>query len=405
MLLHVLDLGLGRRAVLLRLGEDHLGELLLTHLGLLVIGKLVEDDLRLEGVGGTLLDLGPEVFLGLGGLVLGVLEVLLHRQAGAGQLLDDLLLAGGDLGLQQGGGDLEVDAGDDGLEDLVASIGGLLEAGHLLEAATQVGAHLVGGVELADHLGELVVDGGELLLLNLGDSHLDLGVLVAVGAAQELRGEGLALADLEARDGLVHAVEHAAGAELVLDALGGGVLEGLAVLRTLQVDGDDVAILGGAVDIGVRGEALGQGADTLLDVLVLDLGGLDLDRDVGEGRELEVGTNVDLGGEGHLLAVLELGHLDLGLTQGDDLVLDHGLAVGLGQCIVDGLLQHHAATEALVDDGRRHLALAEAGDRHLLGDLAVGLVQARLQFGEGHVDGELHPGRAELLNGAGHSFS
>ena len=51
---------------------------------------------------------------------------------------------------------------------------------------------LVGGVELRGQLGELVVELGQLLLLDLGDLDLDLDVLADQVAADELGGEGLA---------------------------------------------------------------------------------------------------------------------------------------------------------------------------------------------------------------------
>ena len=74
---------------------------------------------------------------------------------------------------------------------------------------------LVDGVELRGQLGELVVELGQLLLLDLADVDLDLDVLADQVAADELGGEGLLVAGGHAGQRLVEAVEHAAAADLV----------------------------------------------------------------------------------------------------------------------------------------------------------------------------------------------
>ena len=58
----------------------------------------------------------------------------------------------------------------------------------------------------------------------------------------------------------------------------------------------------------------------------------------------------------------DLRDLDLGLAQRAQLVLADGLGVEAGQALVDGVLDDGRAADALVDDARRDLALAEAGD-------------------------------------------
>ena len=139
-----------------------------------------------------------------------------------------------------------------------------------------------------------------------------------------------------------------------------------------------------------------------VDVLVGDLGHVDLDLERGEVRQLDVRTDVDLGGEGQRHAVGELTDLDVGLTEHLQLVLVDRVAVGLGERLVDRLVEHGAASDPLVDDARRHLALAETGDRHLRGDLLVGRVDAGLQLVEGDLDGQSHSGRAQGLDVALH---
>ena len=72
----------------------------------------------------------------------------------------------------------------------------------------EVGAQLVEGVELGGQLGEVVVQLGQLALLDGLDRHGDVGVLALVVAAGERRGEGGGLAGGHAESsGLVDAVD------------------------------------------------------------------------------------------------------------------------------------------------------------------------------------------------------
>src|SRR5699024_6550324 len=93
----------------------------------------------------------------------------------------------------------------------------------------------------------------------------------------------------------------------------------------------------------------------------------------------------------------DLADLDLGAADGLELRLGGGLLVEIGQGVVDGLLHDRGAAEALLDELGGDLALAEARDLHLVGGLRGGSLDGRLELVEGHLDGELHPGRAELL--------
>ena len=60
-----------------------------------------------------------------------------------------------------------------------------------------------------------------------------------------------------------------------------------------------------------------------------------------------------------------------GWPSGRSLFLAHGLGVEAGQALVDRVLEDGRAADPLVDDPRRHLALAEARDDDLLGDVLV----------------------------------
>src|SRR5690606_7784635 len=191
-------------------------------------------------------------------------------------------------------------------------------------------------------------------------------------------------------------------ADGVGDAAGDAVLEDLAVDLGLQVDGDDVAVTGGTLDGRGGGEALAQLLDRLVDVLLGDLDGVDLDLDAGVVRDLAGGADVDLGGEVQRLAVLQLRDVDLGRAQGAQPGLVDRVGVELREGAGAGLLPHRTAADPLVDDPGPDLALAEALHRDLLVDLLVRRVEAVLALLEGHLDSEPNPGRVQGLHGALH---
>ena len=404
MLHHVLSLLLGGGAVLLSLAEQQLSQFVLFNTDLVVIGHLVEDNLGFEGVQGTLLDLSPEV-VGVIHLLFGVFEILFDGHTGLGQLLVDLLTAGFELRVDEVGRQLNVDLGDNLLQHLVAGVRSLVEASHILQSGAQVGTHLVDSVELTDQLGEVVVNGRELLLTDFSDGDLNVGILAAQRAANEGGVELCGLTRLETGNGLIKAFQHALGTDLVGDTGCGGVFESLAVAGSSKVNSDEVVLDGSALDLCISGKTLAQGLDALVNVLIRHLNGRHLNGDGGDVGKIEVRTNVHLGGELDDLAILQLGHLDLGLAQGNDRVLLDGLAISSREGVVDGLLKDDPATETLVDNRSGHLSLAEAGNVHLVGDVLVGLVKAGLQFIEGHLDRELHTVSAELLKAAGHEVS
>ena len=204
MLHHVLSLLLGGGAVLLSLAEQQLSQLVLLNTDLVVIGHLVEDNLGFEGVQGTLLDLSPEV-VGVIHLFFGVFEILLDGHTSLGQLLVDLLTAGFELRVDEVGRQLNVDLGDNLLQHLVAGVRSLVEASHILQSGAQVGTHLVDSVELTDQLGEVVVNGRELLLADFSNGDFNVGILAAQRAANEGGVELCGLTRLETGNSLIKA--------------------------------------------------------------------------------------------------------------------------------------------------------------------------------------------------------
>src|SRR3984957_8339384 len=166
------------------------------------------------------------------------------------------------------------------------------------------------------------------------------------------------------------------------------VLDQFAVHRRGQVHGHVVAVLGRTLHALKAREALAQGGEVLVNVVRGYLGAVDGDRQRVEVGQLELGPDLDLGRERQLLAVLELGDFHIRLAEDEHLGLLDGLAVELGQRVVDRLGQHRAPPDPHVDDARRHLARTAPGDARLLRDFAVSLVEARLKLLEGNLDAQ-----------------
>jgi hypothetical protein len=62
------------------------------------------------------------------------------------------------------------------------------------------------------------------------------------------------------------------------------------------------------------------------------------------------------------------------------------------------VVEHLAATDALVDELRRDLALSEAGDVDLRTDVLVSVIDAGAQLFGRNRNAELHAGGAELFD-------
>ena len=279
---------------------------------------------------------------------------------------------------------------------------GLVDALDPFDLLGEVGLQLLDGVEFACQLREFVIRLGQLALLDRldGDRHLRFPAGVLTG--DELGGERLRLTLGQADDRLVEAVDQLAGADLVRQTVGRGFREILAVDGGRQVDGDEVALLSRALHTLEGAEAGAQRLQLGVDVGVVDLDGVDGDLQLTEVGQLDVGAHVHLGGEHQLLAVLDLGDLDVGLAQRAHLGGGDGLAVAAGQRVVDDLLEHRAAAQPRLEKLRRRFARPEPGQPHILGQLLVGTVEIGLQFRERHLHVDANPGGAQLLDGALH---
>ncbi len=200
---------------------------------------------------------------------------------------------------------------------------------------------------------------------------------------------------------LVDALDELAGADLVADVV--GRVDLLAADGGDEVELGEVAGRGRTVDGDEGAEA---GAEVLQLVLHLIRGHrdrLDLELQAVVVGQLELGAHVDLDGDeqvaGEVLLARPLGDVGLGASEGTDLLLLGGLAVEAVEAFAHRVVEHLGASDALVDDGRRHLALAEAGDVHRLGDVLVGVIDGGLQLIGGDGDVELDARGRELLDG------
>jgi hypothetical protein len=285
-------------------------------------------------------------------------------------------------------------------EDLVASLYALLHLLHPRQPRAQVGLELVDRVELAGELGEVVVGLGQLTHLHRLHGDGDIGFLARVLAREQGRREVLGLTDRRAEQGIVDAVDQLAGADLVGQAARPGLLDVLAVDRGRQVDGHEVAGLDRAVGAGQRAEPGAQLIKLLINLGVGKLHVVDRHREVAIGGDGEVGADVDLGGEREVVAVFELGDLDVGLTERLDLGGGERLHVLGRNGLVDDLVENRRATDARLDDPGGCLAGAEARNADLARELAVGAVEVRLELVERHLDVDPYPRRAQVLDGA-----
>ena len=376
------------------------GQLLLGNLRLLLVSDRVEEQLRAHGLLGLLARLLVELFA-CGALRLEQLGkrvlVVRHLAEQLVELVVHLLvhhgLRQGELGLRQGG-----------LEHLVADVGGLLCLGVLFHLLAGGVTQLLDGVELGCQLGEVVVKLGQLPLLGLLHGDLHGGFFALVVAVLDFGGELRLLAGLQALDGLVQAVHQVVGAHAVRQALGGSILELLAVDGGLEVDDGEVVLLQLALGVLQFAEALTEGVQLGIHCGVVDLELRHRDGDLGEVRHLDLGAHVDLRGELDNVVVFDLGDVDVRLPQRVEVVFRQRLLVAGRQHVVDNLLQDRAAAEASVDKLARSLATTEARDVDLLGDGLVGLVDFLAQLVERHGDVELHAGVAELVDGSLHGF-
>ena len=214
-------------------------------------------------------------------------------------------------------------------------------------------------------------------------------------------GEGdvhvLLVAGLGANQLILKAGDKGAGAQLQAVALGLAAVKGNAVLEALEVDDHGVAVLSltlhghhtaGAVDVGL---------ELVVDVLVGDLDLFLLSGETLVLAQLHLRTDSDGGLKGQaVLAGLQ--NLHVGPGHHVQLLLLHGIGIGLGIELVDGIFIEHAGAEHTLDDLPGSLALPEAGHVDLVALLQISLLDRGLKLLAADLDDQLHGALFLLLD-------
>ena len=222
-------------------------------------------------------------------------------------------------------------------------------------------------------------------------------------AGEELGGERGGLAVGEPDDRLVETLDQLARADLMGEPFGLAVRNVLAIDGGGEVDRDEVARLRRPLDALEGAE---PGAETLhlgLDLVIADLHGVHRDLQLSQVGKIDIGADVDLGGEHQFLAVLDLGDLDIRLAQGAKILGRHRFGIPGGQRIVDHLLQHRTSADPGLEQLGRSLTGPEPGQPNLLGELLVRAVEIRLEFRERNLNADANPGGAQFLDSALHA--
>ena len=220
---------------------------------------------------------------------------------------------------------------------------------------------------------------------------------------QQLGGEGCRLSFGKSHDRLVQTLDQLAGADLVGKAFGPTVRDILSGHQGREVDRDEVAGLSRPLHAREGAEPGAQAGELSLHILISNLHRIDRDRELRQIGQVDIGTDVDLGGEYQFLAVGHPGDFDVRLTQWPQLLGAYRLAVASRQRVINHLLEHRCPADPGFEQLGRCLAGPETGQSDLLGELLIGPVEFPLQFVERHLHIDANPGGAQFLDGALHA--
>ena len=390
-----LHLILGEVVLLGQLG-DLLGAVLVGDLHVLGSGHGIQGQLQLHltqsgGLSGSTHHLGSHAHH---------LQVVVHGHALAlhahGVLVHHLV----QLGLHHAVGDLSLQVVDELLQNGALESALSLGLTALLELLAQVLLEVSQGLKLRHILSELVVRLRDLGLLDLLDLHVEHHSL----AGQILHivlGEGdvqiLLIAHAQANELILKAGHEGAGADLqaVIGAL--AALEGLAIVKALEVDDSSIAHGDGTLHAHQTSGTLDIGLQ-----LILDVGIGDLVKGLGSLQalilaQLHLGAHGDQSSKGQaVLAHLHDVHDRVAhILQA---LLLHSSLIGAGVHIVDGVFIKHAGAVHALDDLPGGLALTEAGDADAVAVLQISLLNGSLKLAGLHLDGQLHCALFFLLN-------
>ena len=255
----------------------------------------------------------------------------------------------------------------------------------------------------AELLGEIVVDDDGRSGLHRVHLDRELGLLARELCRAVVLGERdvhrALVAGFCADQLLLEAGHERAAAERQVETIAGAAFERLTVDRALEVDRDDVALLGdrafALVDIDLL--RIRETLQRFIDRFVLDVGDETLRLEPAEIGQREVGHQVHLHGELEIGlsvddAVDRVDEVDLRRGRGlERLVLEDLLARFVDRLVDD--LAHQRLAIGLLEEGDRRLARTEALQMDLglhLGDPAG---QSVVQILDVHDDGEFAPQR------------
>ena len=265
------------------------------------------------------------------------------------------------------------------------------------ETRLDVGSERVEVGEVAERPDEVLVEIRQDLLAQLAQldrevgglpGQLGLGVVVREGDVEFGRA-----ADLQAEQIALEARDQSLLAEDDRHPLRRPALERLAVARPDERDDRVVTVLrAAAFDRGEGRVLVAQLLEDLVDARVVD--GVDLGTEVEAlvVAELDLGRDLDGRLEDERLPLLGLHDVDVGVGQREDVLLDEGLAVGVLDEVLDGVVEDRAGPELALEDGPRGLARSEARDLGPARQVAHGVVDRPAEALGGKLDLELDRG-------------
>ena len=201
--------------------------------------------------------------------------------------------------------------------------------------------------------GERVVLGGQGPLADRVHGDVDghrgaTQLLLAVVLGQR-RLEGARLPGRQPDDAIDDRRDHQLAIQLQLAFLAVTAGEHLVAPTHHERAADDVAGLGGSIDVRELRVTPARLLDRLVDALLGDLGRLHRDAQREVVAQVHLGLHGDRGGELQRLVALELAEVELGIADRLDAGLVDGAAVELGDEVVDGLVPDRLPADRALD--------------------------------------------------------
>ena len=252
------------------------------------------------------------------------------------------------------------------------------------------------GVHIADLLGEIAVQGGQLTHADVVQLDLEhdrlAGQFLGVVTLREGHMDLKLVAGLVAQDAVLEAGDHAAAAQLYRLVLCGAALEGHAVQQTLKVHVHHVALHGRSLVRHQLGSSVTAALQHRVDFLIGDSRGDALHHKAGGLGQVQFRLQRHSGGGHKALVLLHADQVVHRLIHGLKAVLFHG---GIVQCgnvlihqVIDGIVPEGVLAAVCFDLLPVGFPLGEALDRIRCAGALIDRVGGGLQFfgtcAEGH---------------------